>query len=212
MQDVNIGSINADRRSSRFYSNLSNDDAPKLNESEQALFNEDIEEVGDKTQSKIKYQMNHRNAGCCSRIFYGYASKLIDSVDLCKGVMSQKMIEEMNYKDDEDEERIGRFNTIFNRNKTSWKRNHPNEESPNEQDMYLITRNTILRVFRCDLLYIMSLILLAELTAVFYSWYIIEIISWILDPEAPLQEGIIKISIFSFAVFFSVTVRNMYTH
>ena len=191
---------------------MPNEDAPKLNESEQALFDEEIEEVEGKTQSKIKYQLNHRNAGRCSRIFYVYANKLIDSVVMAKGVMNEKMIEDMNYKDDDDEVMNERFHTIFDRNIASWKRNHPNEASPNERDMYLITRNAIFGALRSKFMFTMFLCLLAELAAVFYSWYIIEITAWILDADAPLQEGIIKISIFSSAVLFSAILRNAYIY
>ena len=120
---------------------------------------------------KVHFQHNFRKAGLVSRFLYIYGNKLIDAVSKNKGVMTEKMIEDMNNHDGQDAMKLKTFQTRFNNRVANWRKKHPGRE-PSDKDWYVFTRGAFLTTFWWDIGAATLSVTIAESIAVFYTWYI----------------------------------------
>jgi hypothetical protein len=71
---------------------------------------------------------------------------------------------------------------------------------PTEKDWKSFTNRAFVGTFKCDLISMFLLNLAAELTCLFYSWWIGFIIKFLLDENATTKEGLTVIGVFVVAI------------
>ena len=79
-----------------------------------------------------------------------------------------------------------------------------------EPDYYIILRNSIVMQFIPDILFCVLHCFFAEGCAIFYSYYIGDMIRFIKDPDSPVYEGAKLVGIFISAQFLAQVLRNRY--
>ena len=67
------------------------------------------EELTERVIKGHVFLTNKRKASCCSVFTYWYANSLVESVNLNKGKMHEKMIEDMNTDPNRDRKQLLRF-------------------------------------------------------------------------------------------------------
>ena len=117
--------------------------------------------------------------------------------------MTQPMLEAMNKGTDYDSSRLQDFNDGFEKRLRSYDR-----KKMTAQDWYKVTRATFIATFIWDILAPVALTCVGETVAVFYSWYIGQIIAFLRDPEAERKDGLVMAAIFAAAIFLTQLCRN----
>lgn len=79
-----------------------------------------------------------------------------------------------------------------------------------EPDYYKILRNSLLALFKKDILFSVVHAFISESLAVFYSYYIIDMIKYIKNPESSLADGAKVVGLFIFAQLMAQVLRNRY--
>ena len=126
-----------------------------------------------------------------------------------EGVMTESMIEDMNIDDGHDAKKLLDFQTRFNSRVGNWKKKNPGRE-PSDKDWYKFTRGAFMATFFWDIAAPALAIGLAESIGVFYTWYIGQLVLFLLDPNGEIKEGLGMVAIFSLSVLIRTLGSNFF--
>lgn len=151
------------------------------------------------------FRKNYRRSNCCSRILYSHGNPLIDAVIANDYKMKEDMIEDMTRQDGETERNTKQLMEGYERNlkKLNAKKEH-------EDNHYYAFRNSLFSTFRGDVAVIALSYMMAEMLAVGFTSFIVYVIRYLKDPDAPLRDGIIYIVIFAVMMLSSSLFRNYF--
>ena len=151
-----------------------------------------------------------RRANCCSLWTYWYANNIVDCVNENKGIMDEKMIEDMNTDSLRDEKMLHKFQSKLLQNHEEWQKSHPGQKATEE--FYGFTLSAIRHTFGCQFVTVAVLALFAEFFALMATFMIRYLAQYLMDDEAEPNDAVIYLSIFGVCVLMSVTIRNFYIY
>ena len=184
---------------------------PKINHGSDNLLHSVTSQVLGEEQRPVKlkkqqaavFQSNYAEASFLSKCFYVYGGKLVAAVNDNKGTMTQQMLEKMNSSTDYDSDRLQHFNARLERRLRAY-----DKKKMTPRDWYVVTRATFFGTFFWDIAAPVAVTCVGETLAVFYSWYIGQIINFLKDPESQRKDGLIMAAVFALAIFVTQLTRN----
>ena len=166
-------------------------------------------------KSNQKFKQSYRKSGCCSRFYFSYCWTLIDSMNKNDGKMTEEMIEDMSLDDGETKLLVEKlFSNLAYYEEDLNKRAEANESKggpPLPADSYYkAVVKAVARTFVRDIFVANLFCIAGELCAIGFTTSLIYLIAYIKDDDAPIEEGIVYLVIFSVLMYLSAMCKNHY--
>jgi ABC-type multidrug transport system fused ATPase/permease subunit len=154
---------------------------------------------------EVQFVKTYRNAGFFSRLFYAYGDVLINTIQGNDYKMTEAMIEDMTDVDGETEKMVKQFQEHLRIETEKWRLT---KQEPGS--FYYPVRNAIWLTFRNSTLSTAFIYYFAEFFAIGYTSFLIVLIGYLADENAPVKHGIAYLMVFAAMMFGSVINKNKY--
>lgn len=164
---------------------------------------------------KHQFRQSLRKAGCCSKLYFSYCWPLISSMNANEGKMTEEMIEDMSSKDGETERYVAKFFDHLEGYESDLKKRAEDNEKKGgpplpEDSYYKCVVKAIFRTFALDILIANFCCVAGEVCAIGFNTSLIYLIAYIKDDGAPIEEGLIYLTVFSVLMYLSAMFKNHY--
>jgi len=151
-----------------------------------------------------------RRANCCSIFTFWYSNSLVANVNLNKGKLIDKMIEDMNSDPRRDEKLLAKFQDSLQVSHAAWQKRNPGRAP--DAEYYEFTKRAVRHTFGCHFFGVGFITFLAEMCTLASIYTIRYLAQYLMKEESNRTEAAVLLVIFCVSTFAGALLRNFYIY